>query len=207
MASMILDGPSLTVSATLEVGKYTGSDGRLVVKSGNLFAGIIYVAGGGGPGHSTLHIVGSKASAIAVEDYLSIGVYNYLELEKEPAPSTTELIFDIDAEGVTPIFTWGKKEGQVRFPVPDNKGNGVGTCKLVVNLLAAPPSGDILLIGAPNKCKGQFTEFPEGAAVRAEFENKTYEWKLTYRGGRTRSDIMLIAPQVTDPSGKMIPYT
>src|SRR5262245_66441973 len=97
MASMILDGPSLTVSATMDVGKYTGSDGRLVVKSGNLFAGIIYVAGGGGPGHSTLHIVGSKASAIAVEDYLSIGVYDYLEAETAPPPSATELSVDCDA--------------------------------------------------------------------------------------------------------------
>src|SRR6266498_5583358 len=126
-ASLIMDGPSLTVIGPMDVGKYNGSDGRLVVKSGHLFAGSIFVSGGGGPGqrgrgaieiqggtvvtknialgnssgsHCTLHIVGSKASAIAVEDYLSIGVYNYLEVEKEPPPSATELIFDLDAEGV-----------------------------------------------------------------------------------------------------------
>jgi hypothetical protein len=157
-------------------------------------------------GHSTLHIVGSKASPIAVEDYLSIGVYNYLEAEKEPPPSATELIFDIDAEGVTPIFTWGKAEGQVRFPVPDNKGNGVGTCRLVLHLLAAPPSGDILLIGGPKKCQGEFTELPEGAAVRAEFENEIYEWKLTYRGGRTKCDIMLTRPRIAAADGRMVEY-
>jgi hypothetical protein len=233
LASLVLDGPSLTVSSSIDVGKYNGSEGRLVVKSGQLFAGMIFVAGGGGPdqrghgsieiqggtvvtkdimlgnssgGHSTLHIVGSKASGIAVEDHLSIGVYNYLELEKEPPPSASELIFDIDAEGVTPIFTWGKTEGQVRFPVPDNKGNGLGTCRLVLHLLAAPPSGDILLIGAANKCKGEFTELPEGAPVRAEFKNKTYEWKLTYRGGPKRRDIMLTDPRVGDVAGKMIRY-
>jgi hypothetical protein len=232
-ASLILDGPSLTASGGMDVGKYSGSDGRLVIKSGHLFAGIIYVSGGGGPGqrgrgaieiqggsvvtknialgnssgsHCTLHIVGSKASAIAVEDYLSIGVYNYLEAEKDPPPSATELIFDIDAEGVTPIFTWGKAEGQVRFPVPDKKGNGVGTCTLIVHLLAAPPSGDILLIGGPKKCQGEFTELPEGAAVRAPFENKTYEWKLTYRGGRSKCDIMLTSPRVAAADGKMVPY-
>ena len=209
-ASLILDGPSLTASAGMDVAKYNGSDGRFVIKSGNLFAGIIFVSGGGGPGqrgrgtieiqggtvvtknialgnssgsHCTLRIVGSKASAIAVEDYLSIGVYNYLEVEKEPPPSTTELIFDIDAEGVTPIFTWGKTEGQVRFPVPDNKGNGLGTCRLIIHLLAAPPSGDILLIGSPKKCQGEFTDLPEGAAVRAEFEGKAYEWKLIAAAG------------------------
>src|SRR2546425_7086323 len=49
-ASLILDGPSLTASGGLDVGKYNGSDGRLVVKSGRLFTGIIYVSGGGGPG-------------------------------------------------------------------------------------------------------------------------------------------------------------
>jgi hypothetical protein len=233
LASLILDGPSLTASGSMDVGKYNGSDGRLVVKSGRLFVGMIFVAGGGGPGqqghgtieiqggtvvtkrimlghssgsHSTLHIVGSKASGIAVEDYLGIGVYNYLEAEKEPPPSATQLIFDIDAEGVTPIFTWGKTEGRVRFPVPDNKGNGVGTCRLVLHLLAAPPSGDILLIGAPNKCIGAFTELAEGAAIRAKFENKTYEWKLTYRGGPKRCDIMLTDPHVGDVAGKMIRY-
>ncbi|HEV8523544.1 MAG TPA: hypothetical protein VGQ71_03505, partial [Terriglobales bacterium] len=232
-ASLILDGPSLTASAALDVGKYNGSDGRLVVKSGHLFVAMIFVAGGGGAdqrgrgiieiqggtvvtkdimlgnssgGHSTLHIVGSKASGIAVEDHLSIGVYNYLELEKEPPPSASELIFDIDAEGVTPIFTWGKTEGQVRFPVPDNKGNGVGTCRLVLHLLAAPPSGDILLIGAANKCKGEFTDLPEGAAVRAEFESKAYEWRLTYRGGGSKCDIMLTRPRVAAADGRMVPY-
>ena len=41
----------------------------------------------------------------------------------------------------------------------------------------------------------------------AEFEKKTYEWKLTYRGGRTKCDIMLTAPHVSDIAGKMIPYT
>src|SRR6185503_11797902 len=234
VASMILDGPSLTSSSSMDVGKYNGSDGRFVIKSGHLFAGILFVSGGGGPGqrgrgvieiqggtvvtknialgnssgsHCTLRVVGSKASAIAVEDYLSIGVYNYLEVEKDPPPSATELIFDIDAEGVTPIFTWGKTEGQVRFPVPDNKGNGVGTCRLVLHLLAAPPSRDILLIGGPKKCQGEFTDLPEGAAVGAEFEDKTYEWKLTYRGGRSKCDIMLTNPHVRDGAGKLIRYT
>src|SRR5882724_872173 len=180
LASLVLDGPSLTVSGSFDVGKYNGSNGRFVLKSGRVFSGVIFLSGGGGPGqrgrgtveiqsgslvtkdielgvsagcNSTLRIVGSKASGVLAEDGVHIGVYNYLNLEKEPPPSASELIFDIDAEGVTPIFTWGKTEGRVNFPVPDNKGNGLGTCRLVLHLLAAPPSGDILLIGAPNKCK------------------------------------------------------
>jgi hypothetical protein len=50
VASMILDGTSLTASSSMDIGKYDGSDGRFVIKSGHLFAGIIFVSGGGGPG-------------------------------------------------------------------------------------------------------------------------------------------------------------
>jgi len=232
-ASLVLDGPSLTVSGGIDVGKYDGSDGRFVVESGHLFANMIFLSGGGGPGmrgrgtieiqsgsvvtkdielgvsagcSSTLRIVGSKASGIVAEDGVHIGVYNYLNLEKEPPPSASELIFELDGEGVTPIFTWGKTEGRVYFPVPDDKGNGVGTCRLRINLLAAPPSGDILLVGSANRCRGAFTGLAEGATVRAEFEGKVYEWKLTYRGGPKRCDIMLTDARVADADGKMVPY-
>ena len=218
VASLVLDGPSLTVIGSFDVGKYDGSNGRFLVKSGHVFAGTIFLSGGGGPGqrgrgtveihsgslvtkdielgvsagcNSTLRIVGSKASGIVAEDGLHIGVYNYLSLEKEPPPSATELIFDLDAEGVTPIFTWGKTEGRVNFPVPDAQRNGLGTCRLRINLLAAPPSGDILLIGSANPCRGAFTDLAEGGTVRAEFDGKTYEWKLTYGGGGNQCDIML----------------
>lgn len=77
---------------------------------------------------------------------------------------------------------------------------------MLLHLLAAPPSGDILLIGSANPCKGTLTELPEGASVRAQFENKTYGWKLTYRGGPKRCDIILTDPHVGDVSGKMTPY-
>ena len=233
VASLVLAGPSLTVTAGIDVGKYDGSDGRLVIKSGHLFANTIFVSGGGGPGmrgtgtveihsgtmvtkdielgvsagcHSTLHIVGSTATGLASEDGVHIGVYNYLNLEKVPPPSMTELSFDIDADGVTPIFTWGKTEGRVYFPVPDDKGNGVGSCRLQIHLLAAPPSGEILLVGSANPCKGTFTDLAEGASVRAEFGGKTYEWKLTYRGGPKRCDIMLTSPRVSAAGGNMVSY-
>jgi pectate lyase len=233
VASLELNGPALTVSGAIDVGKYNGSDGRLLLKSGNLFVGTIFLSGGGGPGmrgsgtleieggslvtkdielgasagsQCTLRITGSKASAIVIEDGLKIGVYNYLSLEKDPPPSATELVFEIDDKGVTPIFTWGKTEGRVNFPVPDAQRNGVGTCRLRIVLLAAPPAGDILLIGAANRCRGAFTDLPEGAAVRAKFEGKMYEWKLTYRGGPRRCDIILADPRVTVAHGTKVPY-
>ena len=234
VASLVLDGPSLTVSGDFDVGKYNGSDGRFVVKSGHVFADTFFLSGGGGPGQrgrgtveirdgslitkdielgvsagcrSTLRMVGSQATGIFAEDGLHIGVYNYLSLEKEPPPSVAELIFDLDADGVTPIFAWGKSEGRVNFPVPDGKGNGVGSCRLQINLLAAPPSGDIVLIGCAHRCRGGFTGLAEGAVVRAEFEGKTYEWKLTYCGGLNQCDILLSDPQVVTADGKTTPYT
>ena len=167
-ASLVLDGRTLTVTAGMDVGKYDGSEGKLVIKSGKLFINTIFVSGGGGPGMKghgtveiqdgsmvtklielglssgsscTLRMVGSKASGVLAEDGLQIGVYNYLSLETNPPPSTTELDFELDGEGVTPIFTWGKSEGRIYFPVPDGKGNGVGTCQLRIGLLAAPAFG------------------------------------------------------------------
>jgi hypothetical protein len=232
-SSFVLDGPSLTVIDTVDIGKYNGSNGRMLVKSGQVFAGTFFLSGGGGPGQRgegtleidggtlvtkdielgasagskcMLRIVGSKASGIVAEDGLHVGVYNYLSLEKEPPPSETELVFDIDAEGVTPIFAWGETDGRVNFPVPDGKGNGVGSCRLKIHLLAAPPSGDILLIGSANPCSGTFTDLPEGGPVRATFEGKTYEWKLTYRGGSNKHDIMLTDPRVANLDGTLIPY-
>ena len=233
VASLVLDGPSLTVSGSFDIGKYDGSYGRFTLESGHVFAGTIFVSGGGGSGmrgrgtieirsgslvtkdielgvsagcDSTLRIVGSKASGIVAEDGLHIGVYNYLNLEKQPPPSATEIIFEIDADGVTPIFTWGKTEGRVNFPVPDDKGNGLGTCRLQINLLAAPPAGDILLIGAANRCRGAFTGLAEGGAVRAEFDGKTYEWNLTYRGGSNGCDVVLLNTRIAAGDGKTVPY-
>ena len=209
VASLILDGPSLTIRGGMDVGKYDGSRRPLYFEVRKFFRQHeSFVSGGGGPGmrgtgtvriesgnlvvkdielgvsagcHSTLHIVGSKATAIFAEDGLRIGVYNYLSLEKEPPPSTTDLIFDIDADGVTPIFTWGKTEGRINFPVPDEKRNGVGSCRLQINLLAGPPSGDILLVGSTKPCRGTFTGLAEGALVRSSFGNYSYEWTHTYR--------------------------
>jgi pectate lyase len=232
-ASLVLDGRTLAVTAGMDVGKYDGSEGKLTIRSGKLFINTIFVSGGGGPGmkgrgtveiqdgciisklielglssgsQCTLRIVGSKATGVMVEDGLQIGVYNYLSLESNPPPSTTELDFELDSQGVTPIFTWGKTEGRIYFPIPDEKGNGVGTCRLRIGLLETPPSGDILLVRAANPCKGTFSGLAEGEKVRAEFAGKAYEWTLTYRGGPKKCDIVLTDARIADTGGKMIPY-
>lgn len=232
-AALTLDGASLTSIYNVTTGNRTGSDGRLILKSGSLFTGAVYIAGGGGPrqrgtgtveirggslvtkvvalgwsagSRCTLRVVGSKATAIAVEDGISVGVYNYLLQEKEPPPSESEMVFELDADGVTPIFAWGKSAGSVTFPIPQQRPNGFGCCRLRIGLLAPPPSGDILLVGCAKRCSGAFTDLPEGGAVRAEFDGKTYEWKLTYRGGQSECDIMLTSPCLVTPEGKTISY-
>lgn len=233
-ASLTLNGPALTVIGTVDIGKYTGSSGQLIVNSGSVFAGTFFLSGGGGPGQAgkglleirggqivtkdielgasagstcILRVVGSKASAIVAEDGLHTGVYNYLTIEKHPRPSAVKLIFDVDADGVTPVFTWGKTEGRVYFPVPDDKGNGLGSCRLQINLVAPPPSGDLLLIGAANPCRGTFTGLPEGAIVQSTFNGKVYQWTLSYHGGSNKCAIILTDPRVRTGDGTAVRYT
>src|ERR1043166_5188644 len=42
LASLVLDGPSLTVSGSFDVGKYDNSDGRFPMKPGDEFVGTIF---------------------------------------------------------------------------------------------------------------------------------------------------------------------
>ena len=50
----------------------------------------------------------SRTTGVLAEDGLHIGVYNHLNLEKEPPPSASELIFELDAEAVTSYGSQGK---------------------------------------------------------------------------------------------------
>src|SRR5438552_13151814 len=61
-------------------------------------------------------------------------------------------------------------------------------------------------MGCANPCHGAFSDLAEGATVRAEFEGKAYDWKLTYHGGRTKCDIMLTRPRIAAADGRMVPY-
>src|SRR5213593_4951987 len=70
LASMILDGPSLTVIGAMDVGKYNGSDGRFVVKSGHLFAGNIFVVGGGGSGMRGRGTIEIQGGTVVTKDIM-----------------------------------------------------------------------------------------------------------------------------------------
>src|SRR5439155_6690798 len=68
VASLVLDGPSLTVSGSFDVGKYNGSNGRFLVKSGHVFAGTIFVSGGGGPGMRGRGTLEIQAGSVVTKD-------------------------------------------------------------------------------------------------------------------------------------------
>jgi len=58
-------------------------------------------------------------------DYFLLACYNTCQTGKGSRPAEgDELIFDIDAEGVTPIFTWGHqgRRGRFQSPSPDKQG-------------------------------------------------------------------------------------
>ena len=57
----------------------------------------------------------SRTTGVLAEDGLHIGVYNYLNLEKEPPPSASELIFELEAEAVTSYGSQGKTVDYVLF--------------------------------------------------------------------------------------------
>jgi len=43
--------------------------------------------------------------------------------------------------------------------------------------------------------------------VRATFASHTYEWKITYQGGPSHTDVTLIDPQEIGADGGAKPYT
>jgi hypothetical protein len=223
---LTMSGGSFTLSTLLLIGEASGTSGRLVQTSGDLRALEICVGGasigtGATPGtagelevrggsilarHLTfgwtagstarLHIVGSKARPIAVLDYLWIGIRSV-----ESSGSAVSLDYDIDAQGVTPIIMWQPSS----MALIDSAARS--TCRLHLALTEKPPVGDIPLIRLGKPCQGTFTDLPEGSAMRAEFAGQAYEWTLTYKGGASKSDIVLTQPQTVSPDGKRTAYT
>src|SRR5205823_6888851 len=73
VASLVLDGPSLTVSGSFDVGKYNGSNGRFIVKAGHVFAGTIFLSGGGGPGMRGRGTLEIQSGSVVTKD-IELGV-------------------------------------------------------------------------------------------------------------------------------------
>src|SRR5262249_33432430 len=143
-----------------------------------------------------LHIVGSRADRIVALNTIDCSI------PTGPVGSTCELKFDIDAAGATPLVLWSK-QGSIRLARKDRAHK----CLLRVRLLDAPPAGDIPLLRSFRPCQGTFHELPEGSLIRADHKGKTYEWRLTYRGGVSQCDTVLCDPHVLTTPDTKVAYT
>lgn len=218
-ARVTMNGGSLCAAEFIRLGEVAGSRGNFVLDGGNLCTTEIAVGGmnqrettqpacaaalevRGGQlvtkylalgwlpdSHATFHVVGSRAEGIAVLQHMDCAILSGND------GGVSELAFDLDAGGVTPINLHHPRNG-VRLSRPDSPRR----CQLCVNLLEAPPGGEITLVRALSPCQGTFAALPEGSIVRADYAGHTYEWRLTYRGGEKQCDIALIPPQTTGPS-------
>ena len=232
-ASLVLDGRTLAVTAGIDVGKYDGSEGKLLVKSGELFANTIFVSGGGGPGMKgrgtveiedgsmvtklielglssgsdcTLRMVGSKAAGVMVEDGLQIGVYNYLSLESNPPPSTTELISSWMPRASRRSPPGVKLKVAFIFPFPMAKAMAGGHADCESACWPRRRRATFFWWVRPTHAAAGSPDWRKARRCGAEFAGKIYEWTLTYRGGLNKCDILLTEARIADAAGKMIPY-
>ncbi|MCX6898883.1 MAG: hypothetical protein NT105_09300 [Verrucomicrobia bacterium] len=224
--ALTMNGGSLMALEHIRLGELTGSCGRLVVNGGHVCVTEIgigglnegngtdracrgemeirggdvmtrYLALGYGAGSTArLRVVGSKASNIVALNAI------WCSIPVGRVGSTVELAFDMDAEGVTPIVLWNKKDC-VRL---SRKGRA-NKCSLCIGLLETPPSGDIVLLAGSKPCEGAFADLPEGSFIRAGHAGRTYEWRLTYRGGISKCDITLCDPHELTADGRKVPHT
>jgi hypothetical protein len=167
-------------------GYYAISGGAITYAQTNSKA-TLYVGGVGNdnPSEGTFTVAGSAANISLRKLYISSDGIRM--------GSIGTLEFKIGAAGVSPIRLSGADS-----IILDNKG-ARSTAKLVVSLTAAPPAGDILLVENTNKgaVSGTFDTVngnpaPEGAAVVLNTEGVDYKYKLTYKGGTGRNDIVLL---------------
>ncbi|MCX6910247.1 MAG: hypothetical protein NTY01_19690 [Verrucomicrobia bacterium] len=224
-ALLTMNDGSLMALEFIRLGELTGSRGRFVVNGGRVCVTEIgiggmnegdgtdracrgemeirggdvvtrYLALGYGAGSTArLRVVGSKAGSIVALNSI------WCSIPSGRVGSTVELAFDIDAKGVTPIVLWNKKDC-VRL---SRKGRA-NKCILRVGLLDTPPSGDVVLLAGSKPCEGTFADLPEGSFVRAEHAGRTYEWRLTYRGGASQCDIALCDPHELAADGRKVPH-
>ena len=170
-------GDTSIAAANAEPGRQCKGTLRI---SGGSFATRILTMGWGPRSEATLAIEGSRAEAVHVLDYVTLGVY-----QNQP-PSTSTIAFTLDEHGVTPISIQNPRNGLniVRKP-PHN------VCRLSINLSAVPPREDVTLIAAHAKPKGEFDDLTEGTEISASFRGREYRWTLTYCGGESGCDVVL----------------
>ncbi|MGO9588343.1 MAG: polysaccharide lyase family 1 protein [Limisphaerales bacterium] len=203
-------GQLILMQDSLRVGEYTGGEGEFDLKDGAMhcvmdvfvgaassvpgratkatlciqggsFLGRTLTVGAGLGAESLLSVEGSHASAVHVLDYI------YIEglASPEGKPGNSTLSFTLDERGVTPITVQSRADG-LRI-IKDTKSR----CRLEIRLSAVPPRDDITLVSAHVQTRGTFDNLPEGSEITAQYQNHTYRWTLTYRGGASGHDMVL----------------
>jgi hypothetical protein len=158
------------------------NDATLRIRGGT-FVGRNLSVGFGFGSHAVVAVEGSQASAIHLLDYF------YLQASADPAgrPGLATLSYTLDDRGVTPITIQSRSDG-LRI-----KSDAVSQCRLEVSLRAVPPREDITLVASHVPIEGTFQGLPEGSEITASYQNKTYRWALTYRGGAAGHDLVLMS--------------
>ena len=203
-------GKLLLLQDPLRVGELTGSKGEFILKDGALhcpmdvycgaansvpgrgtkaviridggsFLARTLIVGSGWGADSLLAIEGSRPSAVDVLDYCYIQGF----ASTNGTPGVGRLSFTVDEHGVTPITIQSHRDG-LRI-IKDDKSH----CRLEIRLLAVPPREDITLVSGHVPIKGRFDNLPEGAEINAVYQSRSYRWRLTYRGGAHRCDLVL----------------
>ncbi len=225
-ATLTMSGGALATLEFIRLGEAPGSHGRFVLHGGlvrtmELAIGGLEYGGGETPacgaemeirGGSVLtrylevgtrigsapllRVVGSKAESIVALNSI------YFANATGSVGSASEMCFDLDAAGVTPLILWSRQNA-----ITLSRKDRAGRCTLRIGLLDAPPRGDVVLMQSFKPCAGTFHDLPEGSIVRAAHAGRTFEWRLTYRGGASHCDIVLCDPHEITASGERLAYT
>lgn len=178
------DGAFHAVSAVYVGGANEGPDracvANVTVHGGSFLARVLTLGWASGS-RATFHVEGSQASAVHLLDALMIGV------EQKHAPSDSTLAFTLDEHGVTPITIDSRSQG-----LSITAGSAKNRASLRIALSAMPPHDDVTLISLRRPARGTFEGLPEGAKVSAAFDGRKYSWTLTYRGGASKCDVVLM---------------
>jgi hypothetical protein len=183
----VLNSGALHSVMDVFVGAATASTGRandaLLKIRGGAFLGRNLSVGFGFGSHAAVAVEGSQAAAIDVLDYF------YLQATAEPGgrPGLATLSYVLDEHGVTPITIRSRSDG-LRITA-----DAASQCRLEISLRAVPPREDITLISSRVRTRGAFTGLPEGSEIVARFGGATYRWALTYRGGASHNDLVLLS--------------
>jgi hypothetical protein len=168
------------------VGAATGTVGRktkaeLIVHGGTLL-GLTLTVGEGLGSHSLFAVEGSRPTAIHALEFVLL----VAGADPDGTPGRTTLAFTLDEHGVTPITIGSRWRG---LEISQDR---TSHCILAIGLKAIPPREDVTLVASRVATRGTFEGLPEGAGISADFGGRTYRWNLTYHGGASGHDLVLL---------------